>query len=193
MCKGFSRTCLKPGLKSVGPLSPCHVPCWSCGGASLPAGVRALSEGSRGAVPTLWCSCLIRWQTWALSSVYSLNVSSFRAVGLNTVPRQCSSPYVTRGQEPGVCPWTRTSCMIMESIVPIKRLYQPLCPLINVLSTWFWPAVLQILFFIKFFKTYVSWKNLPQAEESLKIARNRFYFYRRNVFQSTEWWINKHR
>lgn len=154
------------------PASLCAVPCW--GQSPLP--------GSRGAVPSPPCSRLIRWQTRALSSVYRLNVSPFRAVGLNTVPQQCSSPCVTRGQEPGICQWTQTSWMIMESTAPIKRLYQPLCPLINFLSTCFWAAVLQILSFIWFFKIYACWKDLPEAEQSLKIARNIFYFYRRNVF-----------
>jgi len=41
------------------------------------------------------CSQLIWWQTWALSSVYSLNGSPLRAVGLNRVPQQYFSPYVT--------------------------------------------------------------------------------------------------
>lgn len=147
----FSWTSLKPVLESVGALS-LMCPAEAAGVASLPAGVRALSEGSRAAVPIPRCRRLIRWQTRALSSVYSLNVSPFRAVGLNTVPQQCSSPYVTRGQEPGICQWTQTSCVIMESTAPIKRLYQPLCPLINFLSTCFWAAVLQILSFISFWR-----------------------------------------
>lgn len=124
------------------------------GGCESPGGVRALSEGSKRAVLIAQGSWLIQWQTQALSSVYSLDVSPFRAVGLNTVPGQCFSPYVTRGQEPWIPQETLTSCTVTESMAPIKQLYQPLCPLINFLSTNFWAfstaAVLQVLSFIRF-------------------------------------------